>query len=141
MKKIWKLIISLLIPVLAGAIGSLFTSASVSVWYPTLNKPFFNPPSWVFGPVWTMLYIMIGIALYLVWIKENKKEAFIAFGAQMFLNSLWSILFFGLKSPGFALIEIILLYRIRKASAYLMIPYILWVSFAALLNFMIWFLN
>ena len=152
MKKIWKLIISILIPFLASAIGGFFTSTSVSTWYVSLVKPSFNPPSWIFGPVWTLLYLLMGIALYLVWIKKSDKKAFIAFGVQMFLNALWSVLFFGLQKPLLAFIEIIFLwaailfttfyfYRINKISAYLLIPYILWVSFAAVLNFYLFILN
>lgn len=152
MKKIWKLIISILLSFLASAVGSLFTAGSVSTWYTTLVKPGFNPPNWVFGPVWTILYLMIGISLYLVWIKKLNKTAFIIFIIQLFLNALWSILFFGIRSPLYAFIEIILLwiailitiiyfYRINKISAYLLIPYILWVSFAAVLNFAVFMLN
>lgn len=154
MKKIWKLIISILIPFLASAIGSLFTASSVSTWYVELQKPSFNPPNWVFGPVWTLLYLLMGVALYLVWAEKakNKKPAFIAFGIQMSLNALWSVLFFGLQNPLLAFIEIIFLwisilattiffYRISKRAAYLLIPYILWVSFAAVLNFAIFYLN
>ena len=152
MKKIWKLTISILIPFLASAIGGFFTSGSVSTWYVDLVKPSFNPPNWVFGPVWTLLYLFMGIALYLVWIKKKYRNAFIAFGVQMFLNALWSVLFFGLQNPLLAFIEIIFLwaailitiiyfYRINKISAYLLIPYILWVSFAAVLNFFLFYLN
>ncbi|MFC1728524.1 TspO/MBR family protein [Nanoarchaeota archaeon] len=152
MKKIWKLIISIILPFLASAIGSLFTASSVSTWYVELNKPVFNPPSWVFGPVWTILYLLMGISLYLVWTNRYNKPAFIIFGVQLFLNMLWSILFFGLQNPLFAFIEIILLwiailttiiyfYKINKVSAYLLVPYILWVSFAAILNFALFILN
>jgi len=152
MKKIWKLIISLLLPFLVSAVGGFFTSSSVSTWYVELNKPSFNPPNWVFGPVWTILYLLMGISLYLVWIKKYDKKAFTAFGVQLFLNMLWSIFFFGMQLPLLAFIEIIFLwtailvtiiyfYRIKKASAYLLIPYLLWVSFAALLNFFIFYLN
>lgn len=154
MKKICKLIISLVIPFLASAIGSLFTSASVSTWYLTLNKPFFNPPSWVFSPVWIILFLLMGIALYIIWIdkSKNKKPAFVVFGVQLFLNVFWSILFFGLQSPLLAFIEIIFLwaaimitiiyfYAINKSAAWLLIPYILWVSFAAILNFRLYLLN
>jgi translocator protein len=154
MNKIWKLVISLIIPFFASVIGGFFTASSVSTWYVTLNKPFFNPPSWVFGPMWTFLYFLMGISLYFVWINKakNKKSAFTIFGIQMFLNAVWSVLFFGFQNPLFAFIEIILLwfailfmiiyfYRINKTSAYLLIPYILWVSFAAVLNFSIFILN
>jgi translocator protein len=152
MKKIWKLVISLLLPFLASAIGGLFTASSVSTWYLEITKPSFNPPSWIFGPVWTALYLLMGISLYLVWIKKYDRTAFTLFGVQLFLNALWSFLFFGLQEPFYAFLEIILLwaailltmiyfYRINNASAYLLVPYILWVSFAAVLNFAIFILN
>ena len=152
MKKIYKLIISILLPFLASAIGGFFTASSVSTWYVTLNKPAFNPPSWIFGPVWTILYLMIGMSLYLVWINKYNKIAFTVFGIQLFLNALWSILFFGLQNPLLALVEIIFLwasifitiiyfYKLNKISAYLLVPYILWVTFAAILNFSIFILN
>ncbi len=152
MKNIWKLIISILLPFLVSVIGGLFTVSSVSTWYVTLIKPSFNPPNWIFGPVWTILYLMMGISLYLVWIKKYDKSAFILFGIQLVLNALWSILFFGIKSPLYAFIEIIFLwvailltiiyfYKINKTSAYLLIPYILWVSFASVLNLAILILN
>ncbi len=152
MKKIWKLIISIMLPFLASIIGGLFTESSASSWYATLIKPPFNPPSWVFGPVWTILYLLMGISLYLVWAKKYDRTSFMFFGVQLFLNALWSILFFGMKSPFYAFIEIIFLwvailittfyfYKINKISAYLLIPYILWVSFAAVLNFSIFILN
>ena len=152
MKRIWKLIISIILPFLASTIGSLFTVNSVSSWYVTLIKPSFNPPSWVFGPVWTILYFLMGVSLYLIWIKKFDKNAFTFFTIQLILNALWSIIFFGLKSPLFAFVEIIFLwvailitiiyfYKINEISAYLLIPYILWVSFAAILNFSIMVLN
>jgi translocator protein len=151
MKKIFKLLISLFIPFLASLMGSLFTG-SVSSWYVTLIKPSFNPPSWLFGPVWTLLYLLMGISLYLIWIDKYRKTAFIMYGFQLFLNILWSVLFFGLHQPGLAFIEIIILwiavlitiihfYKINKVAAYLLIPYILWVSFAVVLNFAIYMLN
>jgi tryptophan-rich sensory protein len=154
MNKIWKLFISILVPFIASTIGSLFTASSVSTWYLTLNKPVFNPPGWIFGPVWTLLYLLMGIALYLVWIDKakNKEKAYWLFGIQLGLNALWSILFFGLKNPLFAFIEIILLwiailmtiiyfYKINKKTIYLLLPYILWVSFASVLNFSLMILN
>jgi translocator protein len=152
MKKIYKLIISIIIPFIASAIGSFFTVSSVSTWYLTLVKPSFNPPSWVFGPVWTLLYLLMGISLYLVWTNNYHKKALTFFGIQLTLNALWSILFFGLQNPLAAFIEIIFLwtsilitiiyfYKINKSSAYLLIPYILWVSFAAILNLAIVLLN
>lgn len=151
-----KLIVSILVCQAAGILGSVFTVSSVSTWYVDLQKPFFNPPSWVFGPVWTLLYLLMGISLYLIWsagIKEkDEKLAIIIFFIQLALNTIWSILFFGLQSPFLALIEILFLcaaiaitiyyfYKISKTAAYLLIPYILWVIFAALLNLMIYLLN
>lgn len=152
----FKLITSILVCQLAGFIGSLFTISSVSTWYITLNKPFFNPPSWLFGPVWITLYLLMGISLYIVWNKgiknEQSKIAVLIFGLQLVLNSLWSILFFGLQNSLFAFIEIIILwiailltikyfYEISKTASYLLVPYILWVAFAAILNFSIYYLN
>lgn len=141
---------------LAGAVGSLFTTPAIPTWYATLVKPALNPPSWVFGPVWTVLYILMGIALYLVWIKgwerKDVKVAMAIFGVQLILNVLWSYLFFGLQSPFLALIEIVLLwiailmtilafYRVSVPAAVLLVPYILWVTFASYLNYGIYVLN
>lgn len=150
----FKLIASIIICQLAGIIGSFFTVSSVSTWYTTINKPFFNPPSFVFGSVWITLYLLMGISLYLIWNNYSKdmKLPLIFFGIQLGLNSLWSILFFGLQNPLFAFIEIIILwafillsiigfYKKSKPAAYLLVPYILWVSFAAILNFSIFYLN
>jgi len=151
-----KLIIAVLIPLIAGFIGGFFTFASVNDWYATINKPSFNPPSWVFGPAWTILYILMGVSLYLVWIKgiesRRAKIAVILFAFQLFLNVLWSLLFFGLRSPYYAYLEInflwvsilitmIAFYHVSKKAAYLMVPYILWVSFATILNFFVFMLN
>ncbi|MFA5856749.1 MAG: TspO/MBR family protein [Candidatus Pacearchaeota archaeon] len=153
---ILKLILSIIISQLAGFIGSIFTFNSVNSWYLTLNKPFFNPPSWIFGPVWVSLYFLIGISFYLIWNNGFKsKTSKLALGffiTQLILNSLWSIIFFGLKSPLFAFIEIILLWisivltmyyfsKISKTATYLLIPYILWVSFASILNLAMVILN
>jgi translocator protein len=152
----WKLITSIVICQLAGFIGSFFTVSSVSTWYLTLNKPIFNPPSWLFGPVWISLYFLMGLSLYLVWNKglksRHSKITISIFGIQLFLNTLWSIIFFGFKLPLIAFIEIIFLwmailviiiyfYKMSKTAAYLLVPYILWVSFAAVLNFFIYYLN
>jgi translocator protein len=156
MKTHWfKLIVSLVMCQLAGFIGSLFTVSSIPTWYATLNKPAFNPPSWIFAPVWTSLYILMGISFYLIWVKkENPKHGFLVslFLLQLVLNSFWSIIFFGLKSPLYAFVEIIFLwltilfcviyfYRVSKTASILLIPYLLWVSFAAILNFEIFMLN
>lgn len=139
----------------AGALGSVWTS-SVRGWYPTLQKPPLNPPSWVFGPVWTTLYILMGIALYLVWkqtpLDRNQQRSMAWFWIQLFLNTLWSFLFFNLRAPGLAFLEILLLWisiavtivffgRTSRTAALLLLPYLAWVSFATYLNFGIWRLN
>ena len=150
--KIKKLVISVFLPLFAGFIGSYFTTPNIAGWYSTLIKPAFNPPNWVFGPVWTLLYIMMGLSFYLIWSKGFHKKATAVFLIQLALNSLWSILFFGLQNPFLAFVEIFFLwiaivatiyffYKIDKRAAYLMIPYILWVSFAAFLNYSVWILN
>lgn len=151
-----RLLISVIICQLAGAIGSIFTSSSLESWYFLLEKPTFNPPSWVFFPVWTTLYTLMGISLYLVWEKgiqqKEVKAGIFLFGLQLGLNILWSFLFFGLQSPYHAFLEILLLWlailltaiqfwKVSKAASMLLIPYLLWVSFAALLNYQIWVLN
>lgn len=150
-----KLIASIIICQLAGIIGAVFTTPSISGWYASLNKPFFNPPNWLFGPVWTILYLLMGISLYLVWNQKKgmeTKTALIFFAIQLGLNTLWSIIFFGLRLPSVAFVEILILllfivltiikfFPISKVSAYLLIPYLLWVSFASVLNFYIFILN
>ena len=156
LKKTILFIVSIAIPLLAGFIGSIATSSSVSSWYQTINKPGFNPPDSVFGPVWSTLFLLMGVSLYIIWSKGLKKKgvkkALGVFGIQLFLNITWSFMFFGLKSPLYGLIEIVVLwaailytiilfYKISKTAAYLLIPYILWVSFAAVLNLAIFLLN
>ena len=154
MKKPTKFIISILLPYIAATIGSFFTAPRGIDWYSTLQRPGFSPPNWVFAPVWMILFFLMGLALYLVWAKDDKKAkpAYIAYGIQLALNALWSIVFFGLHQPFYAFIEIIFLwtailttivlfYRISKNAAYLLIPYILWVTFAAILNYYIYILN
>lgn len=151
-----KLIFSIAICQLAGFIGSIFTSPSIPTWYASLNKPVFNPPSWIFAPVWTTLFFLMGVSLYLVWekgLKEKKvKIALGFFSAQLLLNVLWSVIFFGLQQPLYAFIEIIILwtailltilkfYKISKPAAYLLMPYTLWVGFAAVLNYSLWMIN
>jgi benzodiazapine receptor len=141
---------------LAGFIGSFFTRSSVSTWYVTLNKPTFNPPNGVFGPVWITLFVLMASSMFLVWQRATRgidtSGALTAFGLQLFLNILWSALFFGLRSPLAGLVDIIILWaailitivlflRISKAAGILLIPYILWVSFAAILNSAILALN
>jgi benzodiazapine receptor len=146
-----KLIAAIIICQLAGIVGSFFTISSIPTWYAQLNKPTFNPPNWVFGPAWVVLFLLMGISLYLIWTR-GVKGVVTVFGIQLFLNIIWSILFFGLRSPFLAFIEIIALwimilftiilsYKVSRAAAYLMVPYLLWVSFAAVLNFYILSLN
>jgi len=179
MKNTLKFIISVVVCELAGIIGSFFTGPAIDSWYSTLNKPSFNPPNWVFAPVWTILFLLMGVSLFLVWqrnwvVKVSKAEAgqktwnpvstklwfgswreenvIIVFALQLVLNILWSVIFFGLKIPGLAFFELIMLwfaieymivnfYRISKVAGLLQIPYLLWVSFAGVLNLFIWLLN
>ena len=156
MKSITKLIISILIPLAVGAVSGLFTASSVNDWFKTLNKPWFNPPSWLFAPVWTILYIMMGIAFYIIWNSHSKLEkrytGYTYYWLQLGLNFLWSFLFFYYKRPDLALIDIILLFimitstifsfrKISKTAAWLLAPYLCWVAFATALNFEIWRLN
>jgi len=151
-----KLVIAIIVSELAGLVGSLFTAPAISGWYATLAKPALNPPSWIFAPVWTTLYLLMGIAASLVWKKGlERRDVKIALGAfvgQLVLNALWSVIFFGLHDPLWAFIDLVamwlviiwtmaLFYRISKASMWLLMPYILWVSFAAFLNYSIWALN
>lgn len=153
--KIFKLIVSLGLPLGLGAIAGLFTANAVPAWYATLNRPSFNPPSWVFGPVWTTLYLLMGFSLFLIWIQSPDKKrntAIFVFFLQQTLNFAWSFLFFYFNMIGLALIEIILLwicilimivlfYRIKPLAAYINIPYLLWVTFASVLNASYYFLN
>ncbi|MBL8160281.1 tryptophan-rich sensory protein [Candidatus Saccharibacteria bacterium] len=150
-----KLIASLAVAFSAAAIGSLATIPNIPTWYEALEKPFFSPPNWVFGPVWTLLYTLIGISLYLVWsakTKHSKRNAYLAFGIQLALNALWSLVFFGLQQPWLGvgviialLVMIILTMRefwpIRRYAAYLLVPYLLWVCFATCLNIAVALLN
>ena len=151
-----KLFISILIPVLVGVVAGIFTSSGVDGWYAVANKPWFNPPNWIFAPVWTTLYILMGIALFLVWQADADKKlqqtAIILFAVQLTLNFFWSFIFFKLQQPGWALAEIILMWliilltilwvgKISATAAWLLVPYICWVSFAAVLNYSIWQLN
>ena len=175
----FKLVIAVALSELAGAVGAIFTTPSISSWYATLAKPELSPPNWIFAPVRITLYALMGVSLYLVWkndwkvknhILEQRRKAWnylserfwtgswqkqnviAIFSLQLFLNILWSFIFFGLKLPGLAFFEILALwfailytivnfYRISKASAYLLLPYIVWVSFAVYLNYAIWALN
>ncbi len=157
MNKYVKILLFVVTCIAVGYLSGMATQSSVTTWFPTLIKPSFNPPSWVFAPVWSMLYIMMGIAAGLVWNRidyerEVVRKALLFFVIQLILNALWSILFFGMKNPFLAFIEIILLWlmiyetyvkfgKIDKIAGYLFIPYLLWVSFAAVLNGSIWWLN
>jgi len=151
-----KLIIAIIIPVAVGAVSGFFTSSEIPGWYQTINKPTWNPPSWLFGPVWTTLYVMMGIALFLVWKSDAsqsvKKTAIILFAAQLLLNFFWSFIFFNQHQIGWAVVEIITMWifilltifafaPISKIAAWLLVPYISWVSFATILNYTIWKLN
>ena len=151
-----KLVISILIPLLVGVVAGSFTASGVDGWYALASKPSFNPPNWVFAPVWTTLYILMGIALFLVW-RSNadrsvKHTALVLFAIQLALNFAWSFIFFSLQQTGRAFAEIILMWltilltiawfgKISKTAAWLLVPYICWVSFASVLNYYIWQLN
>ena len=152
----FKLIIAIGVSELAGIIGSVFTNSAIPNWYAGLVKPALNPPAWVFGPAWTTLYALMGIAAFLIWRmgweRKEVKMALGVFGIQLSLNSVWSIIFFGLQNPGWALVDIVFLwlaivwtmvvfYKISRPAAYLLVPYLLWVSFASYLNYSIWVLN
>lgn len=150
-----KLLVSIIVPLAIGAIGSIATTANLNPWYASLEKPVFNPPNEIFGPVWTILYVLMGIALFLVWnakAKQSKRRAFTFFGIQLALNLLWSLVFFGAQSPLIALFVIVALlvaivltarefYAFSKPAMWLFVPYIAWVSFATALNVAIVLLN
>lgn len=151
-----KLVIAVAASQMAGVIGAVFTSSSVRTWYVDLSKPSFTPPGWIFGPVWTTLYTLMGIAAWLVWRaglpRLAARLALGLFVGQFALNAFWSLIFFGLRQPLYAFVEIIFLwaaivattvlfFRISTLAGLLMIPYILWVSFAAVLNLAIARLN
>ncbi|MDH7568364.1 MAG: tryptophan-rich sensory protein [Armatimonadota bacterium] len=149
------LVLFLLVCLAAGGIGSLFTTPAIPGWYAGLNKPAWNPPNWLFAPVWTTLYLMMGTAAWLVWRKAGLaggSTALALFAAQLVLNSLWSILFFGMRQPGWAFAELVLLWaailatmvafwRLSPAAGWLLVPYLAWVTYASTLNFAIWRMN
>lgn len=155
MNKTVKLIISIALPVAVGALSSFFTVTGEGSWYQTISKPSWNPPGWIFGPVWTTLYILMGIAFFLVWRSPEskaRKMAMLLFGIQLLFNFFWSFIFFDQQLIGLALVEIAVLWifillsifafaRVNKTAAWLLVPYISWVSFAAILNYTIWKLN
>jgi benzodiazapine receptor len=158
-KNIFKFVISIIVCESVGIIGSFFTFSSVTNWFPMLVKPWFSPPSWLFGPVWIIMYFLMGLSLYIIWNskaelskQKYRKQFFILFGIQLILNALWSFLFFGLKTPIFGLIDILFLdivvamtiiyaYRVSKYAVILLAPYMVWITFATLLNFEIVLLN
>lgn len=139
----------------AAAIGGGLTAGAVRTWYPTIAKPEWTPPPWVFGPVWTVLYAMMGLSLWLVWRSgawAERRGALALFMFQLVLNAAWSLIFFGAKSPGLAFAEIMLLWfaiiatiiafwKYSRTAALLLVPYLCWSTFAALLNFTIWRMN
>ncbi len=156
LKDIIAILVLLIICLAAGAIGSLFTIQSIPTWYASAAKPVFTPPNWLFGPAWTLLYILMAIAAFLVWKKGFDKPAvrfaLLIFGAQLALNTIWTPLFFGLHQLLLAFIEIVVLwlfilwtmvkfFPISSAAGWLLVPYILWVSFASVLNFAFWIMN
>jgi tryptophan-rich sensory protein len=153
----WLVLVLFIVAAFAtSAIGGLATASSVGTWYPTLNKPSWNPPAWIFGPVWSLLYVAMSVAAWRVWLIRTTAPGagwtLRLWFAQLLLNALWSVLFFGLRSPGAAVIEIVPLWallvalqfrlaRADRVAAFLWAPYLSWVSFAAFLNFTIWRLN
>jgi len=156
MRQSIKLVISILICLAAGFLGSFFTTPAISGWYREIQRPPFNPPDWIFAPVWTILFVLMGISLFLIikdWSGDKKfKTALSLFIAQFILNIAWSAIFFGAGNFGLAFIEIIILLisiiltalqflKINRPAAWLLLPYIIWVSFASFLNFSIWLLN
>ncbi len=150
-----KLITAVGLTVVLGAVGGLVTSAEIPTWYAGLTKPSFNPPNWLFGPVWTTLYILMGISCFLIWkqpASSGRNRALVLFIIQFALNFCWSFIFFGMHETGWALAEMIVLWvmilltifsfaQYSKIAAWLLVPYISWVSFAMLLNGAIWRLN
>ena len=157
MNKITRILAVVVTCLVIGYFSGMVTRSSVTTWFPTLIKPSFNPPSWVFAPVWSILFVMMGVAAGLVWDRieaerEAVKKALIFFAIQLGLNALWSYLFFGLRNPMLAGLEILVLWlmifetyiqfvKINKIAGYLLLPYLAWVSFASVLNGSIWWLN
>jgi tryptophan-rich sensory protein len=151
-----KLVVSLVACQCAGLIGSIFTTPAIPTWYATLQKPSFNPPNWLFAPAWITLYLLMGIAAFLIWRRGLKQKevraALVVFLVQLVLNALWSVVFFGLQSPLYGMVVILALwvailltilrfFKLSTAAGALMLPYILWVSFASVLNIAIFMLN
>jgi benzodiazapine receptor len=156
LNQITRLVFAVLICQMAGVVGSLFTFPAIPKWYARLYKPSFSPPNWLFAPAWITLFTLMGISVYLVWNqglgKKEVKNALVIFGVQLVLNVLWSFFFFKLQAPFYALIEILFLWlailltlvsflEVSKTAALLLLPYLVWVSFAAVLNFSLFQLN
>ena len=157
MNKIFRIAIVVIICLAVGYLSGMVTRASITTWYPTLVKPCFNPPNWIFAPVWTSLYVMMGVAAGLIWNQITTQKSAVTkalqfFTIQLILNALWSYLFFGLHNLMLATIEVVLLWlmifetysqfaKINKTASYLMLPYLAWVSFASVLTASIWWLN
>lgn len=151
-----KLAVALILPQCAGMVGGLFTAPNIPTWYAFLNKPSFTPPSWIFAPVWLILYLMMGAALFLLWTADSRKPlvrvALGLFAAQLVLNAAWTFLFFGLHSPFWGLVDIGALWliltslivvsmRVSRPAGLLLLPYWFWLSFASVLNYTIWTMN
>jgi translocator protein len=157
MNKTTKIIVAVVICLTIGYLSGMVTRSAITTWYPTLIKPSFNPPNWLFGPVWTVLYAMMGVSAGLIWHEIEKQKAavetaLVYFIIQLILNALWSFIFFGLQNPMIAAMEIVILWlmiyetqlkftKINTIAGYLLLPYLLWVSFASVLNVNIWWLN
>ena len=156
MNTYFSLALSILLSLAAGAIGSVFTYSEIPTWYASLVRPDIAPPNWIFGPVWTTLYILMGTAAWLVWkadaVRTAKRRALLVYALQLALNTLWSFIFFGMHALGLALVEICALwlaiaatiyffYPISRTAASLLVPYIAWVSFASFLNYTLWMMN
>jgi len=155
-RNIVKLVVSIIACQCAGVIGSVFTTPAIPNWYAAIEKPAFTPPSWLFAPAWITLYLLMAIAAFLIWRKglgeEGVKTALVIFLVQLVLNALWSLVFFGLQSPLYGMVVILVLwiailltiikfFKLSTAAGALLLPYILWVSFASILNISIWVLN
>ncbi|MDZ4756705.1 MAG: TspO/MBR family protein [Bacteroidota bacterium] len=153
--KLFKLLVSLILPIGLGSIAGIFTAKEIPEWYTTLNKPLFNPPSFLFGPVWTALYILMGVSMFLIWNTpktELRQKALMIFGVQLFFNFWWSIIFFSFHLIILSVVDILLIWgliiymiiifkKINPVASYLQIPYLIWVTFATLVNISIWYLN
>lgn len=153
--KLFKLLVSLILPIGLGSMAGIFTAKAIPEWYATLNKPSFNPPGYLFGPVWTALYILMGISMFLIWNTPKTKlrqKALTVFGVQLFFNFWWSILFFFFHLIFLSVVDILLIWcliiymitlfkKIKPVATYLQVPYLLWVTFATVLNISIYYLN